>query len=232
MNIMKLKLFFAKCSKWIYAIFLVVCAVIIFLLICRFDLITKLGNCPAETVAVLGTLLGAIIGGIFTLAGSVYVNKRQLKAQTYIKKKNLIYKPLYDELRSIQNDILSANPFPDIIVFQTEDYGRLKIPQYTVWDRIKSDTRYLETPQKLVSEMEDLYLKINEYMKTRIGNNDEMTDLINSVFQEVIGTQSTIINIGDCVISYVLEDSKEDIYDYCKTSLKDKVDVSEEQKKE
>ena len=59
--------------------------------------------------------------------------------------------------------------------------------------------------------MECLYSKIGEYIKTRIGNNEEITALTNGVFQEVIGTQSTIMNLGDCVINFALEDSKEDI---------------------
>ena len=138
---------------------------------------------------------------------------------------------LYDELCAIENDILSEKPFPRIISFKTQDFGNLKYPQYTVWDRIKSDTRYLETPKTLITEMECLYSKIGEYIKTRIGNNEEITALTNGVFQEVIGTQSTIMNLGDCVINFALEDSKEDIYEYCKLHLKEKIDITEDQHK-
>ena len=41
------------------------------------------------TIAVLGTLLGAIVGGLFTLIGTNYLHRKTLKAQTEIKKINV-----------------------------------------------------------------------------------------------------------------------------------------------
>ena len=228
-NKAKVKLFFARYGKWIYTILMFALVGVAVFLCNKYGVVKKVSKWSGETVAVVGTLLGALIGGIFTLIGSVYVNKNQLKAQTHVKRKNLIYKPLYDELCAIENDILSVNPFPSVIVFKTQDFGSLKYPQYTVWDRIKSDTRYLETPKTLVAEMECLYSKIDDYLKTRIGNNEEITALTNSVFEEVIGTQSSIMNLGDCVINFALEETQEDIYEYCKIGLKDKVDITEDQ---
>lgn len=227
----KIRLFFAKNGKWIYAVLAVICLGLIAFLCNKFIITENVSNWVGENIAVIGTLLGAVIGGVFTLLGSVYVNKKQLKAQTHIKRKNLIYKPLYDELCSIENDILFNDPYPSRISFKIEEYGVLRYPQYTVWDRIKSDTRYLETPKGLASELEKLYSKINTYLEYRDGTHSEMTDFTNGIFQEVIGTQSTITNLGYCVIGYALEDSQEDIYEYCKFGLKDKVDVSEEQRR-
>ncbi|MBQ6947075.1 MAG: hypothetical protein IJN42_03420 [Clostridia bacterium] len=231
MNKIKVKLFFAKNGMWIYPILGLISIIAIIYLYNRLDIdiLGNVGKWSSETIAVLGTLLGAVIGGAFTLWGSIYINKKQLKAQTYIKRKNVIYKPLYDELCDIQFNILTANPYPRRIAFEIEEHGSWKYPQYTVWNRIKSDTRYLETPKIIVSEMENLYLKIDEYMKARIGDNEEMTNLTNGILQEVIGTQSTLMNLGDCVIKYALENSQQDIYEYCKISLKEKVDVTDEQ---
>ena len=231
-NRIKIKLFFAKNGKWLYPILSVIFlgAIIYFYHKSNISVLKTVKAWSSETIAVIGTLLGAIIGGIFTLVGSVYVNKKQLKAQTHIKRKNIIYKPLYDELCDIQFNILAANSYPNRIAFELEDYGTWKYPKYTVWNRIKSDTRYLETPKIVIAEMEKLYLKIDEYIKAWVGDNEEMTNLTNGVLQEVIGTQSTIMNLGDCVIKYALENSHEDIYEYCKISLKDKVEVSDEQR--
>ena len=65
----------------------------------------------SEAIGVTGTLLGAFIGGFFSLAGSVWVAKMQNKAQREVLKKNIIYKPLYDEL--IKNDrTLKEYPYP------------------------------------------------------------------------------------------------------------------------
>lgn len=232
MNKIKVKLFFAKNGIWLYPI---VTLISIIATICLYkksniDIIGMIGNWSGETIAVAGTLLGAVIGGVFTLLGSIYVNQKQLKAQTHIKRKNIIYKPLYDELCNIQNNILSENPYPSIITFKSEDWGMHKVPQYTVWDRIKADTRYLETPKTVITEMDNLYLKIDEYLKARSGNNEKITTLMNGILQEVIGTHSTIVNLGDCIINYALEDSQEDIYEQCKLGLKENVDISEEQR--
>lgn len=73
-------------------------------------------------IGIYGTLLGgAFIGGTFTLIGSVWVNNRHVKAQANIKRKNLIYRPLYDEIAEIHNNILEENPFPNYIVFEKKD---------------------------------------------------------------------------------------------------------------
>ena len=207
LNKMKIKLFFAKYGKWIYSLCVLGLSYLAFIICRRFNVLEKVNNWSGETTAVMGTLLGAVIGSIFTLVGSVYVNKKQLEAQTHIKRKNLIYKPLYDELCSIENDVLSNNPYPSTIVFRIEEYGGTRYPQYTVWDRIKSDTRYLETPQSLIHELEKLYSAINSYIESRNGNNQEMTEFMNSILQEVLGTQSTIKNLGDCIIGYALKDT-------------------------
>ena len=231
MSKLKIKLFVAKNKLWIYPIFCIICIGVFFSIASnsKIDFIQKVTNCSGEVIAVIGTLLGAVVGAIFTFMGSIYVNKRQLQAQTHIKRKNIIYKPLYDELCNIQNNILLDNPYPAMISFQTLDRTSHIIPQYTVWGRIKSDTRYLETPSNLVAEMEVLYDRINEYIKVRNGNNDEMTELINGILHEVLGTTCSITNIGDCIIRYALIESEDHVirYDY---ELKDKVDVTEEQK--
>lgn len=77
---------------------------------------TKMDFCTltenAGLFGVVGTLLGAFIGGVFSLMGSVWVNNKQQKAAQNIKRKNIIYSPLYDELINIQNNILEQNPFP------------------------------------------------------------------------------------------------------------------------
>ena len=182
-----------------------------------------------ETLAVIGTLLGAIIGGVFTLMGSIYVNKKQIKAQTYIKRKNLIYKPLYDELCKIENDVLATNPYPSMIFFETLDRTSKNHPQYTVWGRIKSDTRYLETPQILIKEIDKLFEKIEEYLKVRNSNNEMMTELANNILQDVIGTKCSIINLGDSIIKYALKDTGEEVFKIYENCLKEKVEVTDEQ---
>lgn len=228
----KVKLFFAKYGKWVSAGIIVLFIGALTFLFCKFNLVEKIGTWSGETIAVIGTLLGAIIGGIFTLIGSVYINRKQLKAQTHIKRKNLIYKPLYDELCEIEYSILAENPFPPMIVFKPMDFGSLKYPQYTVWGRIKSDTRYLETPKNLIFEIDKLFEKIDNYQRARSEDNEVVTSIANNILQNVLGTQSTLLNLGDCLIKYALVDDDTDFYDYYQHSLKEKVEITEDQKKE
>lgn len=80
---------------------------------------TKMDFCTltenAGLFGVVGTLLGAFIGGVFSLMGSVWVNNKQQKAAQNIKRKNIIYSPLYDELINIQNNILDKILFLGIL---------------------------------------------------------------------------------------------------------------------
>ena len=115
-------------------------------------------------VGVLGTLLGALIGGIFSLAGAISVGKHQLKAQTQVRRKNVIFKPLYDELNYIHNTILKQNPYPQWVSFEEQLQTKLKYPQYTVWGRIKLDSRLLETPRKLSNILQQLESDAKEYL--------------------------------------------------------------------
>ena len=228
----KIQLFWAKHGRWIIAGITLLATVAIIFLFYKFNLIEKISSWNGETVAVIGTLLGAIIGGVFTLIGSIYVNKKQLKAQTHIKRKNLIYKPLYDELCEIENDVLTANPYPSMIFFETLDRASQKFPQYAVWGRIKSDTRYLETPQILIEEVDRLFEKIDNYLKARSNNNEMMTELANNILQEVIGTKCSIINLGDSIIHHAINDAGEEVCKSYKDCLKEKVEVTDEQWKQ
>ena len=53
----------------------------------KFNITECISKLSETNFAVLGTLLGAIVGGVFTLIGTNYTNKQHLKAQTQIKKK-------------------------------------------------------------------------------------------------------------------------------------------------
>ena len=228
----KVQLFWAKYGRWIIACFTLIATAAIIFLFCKFNFIEKISSWKGETIAVIGTLLGAIIGGMFTLIGSIYVNKKQLKAQTHIKRKNLIYKPLYDELCEIENDVLATNPYPSMIFFETLDRVSQNFPQYAVWGRIKTDTRYLETPQILIQEVDKLFEKIGKYLKARSNNNEMMTELANNILQDVIGTKCSIINLGDSIIHHALNNSGEEVFKTYKDCLKEKVDVTDEQWKQ
>ena len=134
----------------------------------------------------VGTLVGAIIGGFFSLMGSVWVSSKQQRAVHNIKRKNVIYSPLYDELVDIQDRILVENPYPNYIVFQKGMQTIIPHPQFTAWGRIKSDTRYLEVPVILKKQMEQLELAVREYNDIRGKANDEIKKILNKILTKVI----------------------------------------------
>lgn len=161
---------------------------------------------------VIGTLLGALIGGVFSLMGSVWVNSKQQRAVQNVKRKNVIYSPLYDELVDIQYHILQKNPYPNYIFFKKEIQTILPHPQFTAWRRIKSDTRYLEVPDVLVKQMEQLEESIHYYQEVRQKANDEIQNILNSVLKDNNLNTCSLINVGSIISGDILNQNEIDIY--------------------
>ena len=161
---------------------------------------------------VIGTLLGALIGGAFSLMGSVWVNSKQQRAVQNVKRKNIIYSPLYDELVDIQDHILRKNPYPDYIVFKKERQTILPHPQFSAWGRIKSDTRYLEVPDILAKQMEQLEESIHCYQEVRQKADDEIQNILNNVLKDNNLKTCSIINIGSVISGDILSQNEIDIY--------------------
>lgn len=166
----------------------------------------------STVIGVVGTLLGAIIGGFLSLMGSIWINSKQQRATQNIKKKNIIYSPLYDELVDIQNRILVLNPYPSYIVFEKGDQTILPHPQFSAWGRIKADTRYLEVPEILVKQMEQLEDAIYKYQEIRVKGDEVVQKIFNEVLRENGLKKCPIVNIGEVISSDVLSGTKEDIY--------------------
>ncbi len=131
MKRLKLRLFISK-----YRIVIIVALVITLVGVVTFSALQIdgdkiIGN--STLFGVIGTLLGALIGGVFSLMGSVWVNSKQQRALQNVKRKNVIYSPLYDELVDIQNNILQQNPYPNYVVFKKDTQTILPHPQFSAW---------------------------------------------------------------------------------------------------
>lgn len=190
---------------------------------------TKISNNPT-TFGVIATLLGAVIGGIFTLLGSIWVNKREQKSIYNLRRKKIIYSPLYDELINIKMNILEENQYPGYIVFGIRQQTIIPHPQYSAWDRIKNDTRYLEVPLLLKDQMEKLYDALREYISIRNSADAEIKEIVNKVLVMNGFEPSTIINLGEVLSSDILQGKDVDIFNEIYFS-KEKCNISKEEVK-
>ncbi len=182
----------------------------------------------ATLFGVVGTLLGAVIGGTFSLLGSVWINNRQQRAIQNIKRKNVIYSPLYDELIDIQNNILEQNPYPSYIVFKKGTQTMAPHPQYDAWRRIKSDTRYLEVPNCLKLQIEKLEDSIQNYITARHKVDDEVQKILNDVLVKNELEPCRICNIGSVISKSILKNSGADIYEEAMWDNKE-IDISKKE---
>lgn len=165
MNQLKFKFWIQKYKKILFCIVILALVGIIALLISKVSINVNIAD--SAVIGVAGTLLGAVIGGFLSLMGSLWINSKQQRATQNIKKKNVIYSSLYDELVDIQNRILVLNPYPNYVVFEKGDQTMTPYPQFSAWGRLKADTRYLEVPNILVKKMEQLESAIQKYLDMR-----------------------------------------------------------------
>lgn len=228
MEKLKFKIYVYKHRKILAIIFTFV--VIFFLVkIYKSYNFTKITNNPT-TFGVIATLLGAVIGGVFTLLGSIWVNKREQKSIYNLRRKNIIYSPLYDELINIKMNILEENQYPGYIVFGIRQQTIIPHPQYSAWDRIKNDTRYLEVPLLLKYQMEKLYDTLREYISIRNSADAEIKEIVNKVLVMNGFEPSTIINLGEVLSSDILQGKDVDIFNEIYFS-KEKCNISKEEVK-
>lgn len=94
MNQLKFKFWIQKYKKILFCIVILALVGIITLLISKVSIIVNIAD--SAVIGVAGTLLGAVIGGFLSLMGSLWINSKQQRATQNIKKKNVIYSPLYD----------------------------------------------------------------------------------------------------------------------------------------
>lgn len=225
MKKLKFKIFVYKHRKILAIIFTYIVVIFLLKLYKSYNL-TIITNDPT-TFSVIATLLGAVIGGVFTLLGSIWVNKREQKSVYNLRRKNIIYSPLYDELINIKCNILEKNQYPGYIDFGIGQQTSLPHPQYSAWDRIKNDTRYLEAPLLLKDQMEKLYDELREYISIRNSANAEIKEIVNKVLVMNGLEPSTIINLGEVLSSDILQGEDVDIFNYIYFS-KDNCNISKE----
>lgn len=210
MKRLKMKLFVSKYRTEIGLALIIVLGIIITLGILKIDS-NKLAENPT-LFGVMGTLMGAIIGGVLSLIGSIWVNSKQQRALQNIKRKNIIYNPLYDELVDIHNNILQQNPYPDYIAFKKGAQTMLPHPQFSAWGRIKSDARYLDVPDILIKQMEKLEESIHSYYEIRNNADEKIQNVLNDILSDNDLNDRRFANVSNMISGDILSNKKIDLH--------------------
>lgn len=158
------------------------------------------------------TIVGAIVGGSFSIIATSLAHSKQVKAQLNIKRRNIIYNPLYDELSYNKNILTVNNIYPNFIFFDSNYNLTTSCPQYTAWQRIKNDTRYLETPKIISIKMDELYLNIQYYLNSKEELTDTLQKTYNFVYNKLYEINCPLQNIGQVILSEVLSGNYFDFY--------------------
>jgi hypothetical protein len=111
--------------------------------------------------------IGAVIGGVFSLLATLYTHKNQIKVKGIIIRKNVIYSPLYDELKKFKRKILKEElEYPTNFSLKIDQtLYRRDGARFEAWERISNDVRFIEVPTYLSKEFINLS-HIGEKYKT------------------------------------------------------------------
>ncbi|KHF40698.1 hypothetical protein [Halalkalibacter okhensis] len=112
-------------------------------------------------------LFGAIAGGILSFMGSIITQRKQFKNKGIVFRKNVIYTPLYDDLRKLKTT-LTENHYPTYLVFKKNDpFINFDYPVFLAWERINSDVRSIEVPKYLADTFNRLEKSGESYLEAR-----------------------------------------------------------------
>lgn len=163
----------------------------------------------SSLVGVFGAVLGAFVGGSLAFIGSIYVNNNQLKSKSAIYRKNVIYKPLYDELITNKNILEEENSYPYTVNFTKVDSHGMNWTEYSAWNRIKNDSRYIQTPKFLAHALDDLNIKIQAYLDSLSSGAEDVHKKLEEILIEQLGFTNNIRNLGSSLLNIILQENNE-----------------------
>ncbi len=136
---------------------------------------------------IIATLIGAFIGGVIAFYGSVYVQQAQIKAQAALHRRDIVYIPLYNELKSLKDKLeIVICPYSIALDRTTSD----RQPSFIIWSQIQQDSRLLQVPVGLQKSL-------NEFIQT-VKNYIENKDIVNSDDSVKLAIRNVVVsNLGE-----------------------------------
>ncbi|PEK10528.1 hypothetical protein COL24_23765 [Bacillus toyonensis] len=145
-------------------------------------------------------LVGAFGGAAISLMGSLFVSKSTHKKQQEVKgivtRKNVIYSPLYDELKNLQKQLKDLE-YPDRIYFNRENEGYHVSGEphhFYAWGRIKLDVRYTQVPSYLVEALNNFEDVGLEYSTLRGEALKEIGEQLESISSQIHSMEDQYFN--------------------------------------
>jgi hypothetical protein len=114
---------------------------------------------------VVSSLAGTLLGGAIGFFGSVHVQKRQVRSEAAIRRRDEIYTPLYEELLELRQH-LHEKPCPDEFNYQMER-DAYYLPKFAVWSSFKHDSRKLQVPKRLAKALDEFVIIIEKYVEAK-----------------------------------------------------------------
>ncbi|ARC28587.1 MULTISPECIES: hypothetical protein [Bacillus cereus group] len=145
-------------------------------------------------------LVGAFGGAAISLMGSLFVSKSTHKKQQEVKgivtRKNVVYSPLYDELKNLQKQLKDLE-YPDRIYFNKENEGHHVSGEphhFYAWGRIKLDVRYTQVPSYLVAALNNFEEGGLEYSTLRGKALKEIGEQLESISSQIHSMEDRYFN--------------------------------------
>ena len=112
----------------------------------------------------IGAVVGSLVGGLFAYVGAVDVHNRELEATGALKRRDDIYRPLYDELLNLRRGF-QFDPFDDIFT-KTFSLEHLPFSESSTWLAHYQEANLSQIPIDLAKAMNELTRLIYQGKKT------------------------------------------------------------------
>ncbi|QJC88906.1 hypothetical protein RS399_21795 [Bacillus inaquosorum] len=215
----RLNLFLIKAKNYIYLFLWGI--LIIFLFIFLED---KINFNEIISNSNISGLLGVLLGSAISLYGTFKSSTNQLKIKGIVVRKNVIYSPLYDEIKKFTaklRQLKEDENYPRKFIFNQAEMVKRNMfndtPYFTAWDRINGDVRGIEVPRYFNKYFNELLNKAENYQSAVTNGIKEVHSNLISLFEsegmEDIVKRINVNNIHGEILSQITKSNENESND-------------------